>query len=82
MNKERWDRFLSGHWTKTPPTKEGSYPIAFGEASTEITPILFIWIIEKEDGIEYVNYNYVRKDYLEWGGYFWSEPMPNLPPPI
>jgi hypothetical protein len=69
MNKENWDKFLNGYWTKDKPTKPGTYPTA---ASNKCKCGLGAWAVIYE-------YHGELKIVNNWGGYFWSEPIPEMP---
>lgn len=66
-----WRDFLHGHWTKVPPTVPGTYPTAdrAGFLSKDI-------IVGELKGELY----YAGAKNPAWGGWWWSEPRPDMPP--
>jgi len=73
-NKEAWGRFLSGHWTRTRPTTPGTYSVVgvdCGEPDgVRISQTLTVILLST--GTLYYT--------CSWGGWWWSEPLPKLPP--
>ena len=71
--KTAWARFLSGHWTRERPTRPGYYPIqCLKSGETEgTTPSSLCLVYELEGEIRFTQ---------GWGGWWWSEPLPDLPP--
>lgn len=69
-----WQKFLFfGRWQEEKPEKPGVYPIMENdEFNRELRPERTITILS--DGKMFGN-TWIE----EWGGYWWSEPMPNLP---
>ena len=76
-NKTGWEKFVTGKWVKTAPTKVGHYPVADrnGEfrgicqvdktASGELTGIIA---------------GYSQTKVAEaWRGWWWSHPLPTFP---
>jgi hypothetical protein len=69
--RKRWDKFLNGHWQREMPQKRGRFRLASVDGS-------FV----PEFGIIY--FDPTEKKYCSvsnWGGWWWSEPMPDLPKP-
>ena len=68
--KKEWARFLAGHWTKERPTVPGRYAQAdsTGEQSG-VHGVIYIDPRTKEP-----------RSVTSHGGYWWSEPYPELPP--
>lgn len=65
-----WAKFLAGHWQKETPSAEGAFPTAAraGEYS----------------GLQVVYRHPDTKEFMlvrGHGGWFWSEPLPELPKP-
>lgn len=76
MDKEhldRWMKFLGGHWTTEMPQKPGQYFLATLQG--ELTGDMAV-VYEESRG------SGVIKSARSWGGYWWSEPTPNLPRPV
>jgi hypothetical protein len=71
--KMSWERFLGGHWTRERPTKTGYYPIqAIKSGDPDGTPPSMLILVYELDGeIHYTQ---------SWGGWWWSHPLPDLPP--
>lgn len=68
-----WAKFLDGHWTRERPTKPGYYPTASvksGEVDGTI-PSMTVLAYELDGEIRFTQ---------PWGGWWWSEPLPLLPP--
>lgn len=66
-----WQRFLAGHWTREAPTRPGAYvtcPLECPASRTFPTAVA----IEREGRVELLE---------PWHGWFWSEPLPQLPNP-
>jgi hypothetical protein len=66
-----WLRFLSGHWTREAPTEPGVYPTCplncpAGKSMPTVTAVAHAGGVRLLD---------------EWRGWFWSEPLPQLPHP-
>ncbi|WNM70235.1 hypothetical protein [Myxococcus phage Mx1] len=66
-----WQKFLAGHWQKELPSREGTYPIATTAGDQAGTSIVYIYPNTGE-----------ACSVRPWGGYWWSEPIPDLPPPV
>jgi hypothetical protein len=62
-NRTAWDKFLRGHWSSNVPTLPGTYPVADYTG----TQAGFVRV-EPDIG-----------PLMDWGGYWWSEPLPPLP---
>lgn len=60
-----WQRFLSGEWQQTMPTKAGNYPIADRMGNHSGYNIV---VINKG----------VPQAVKDWGGWWWSQPQPYL----
>lgn len=70
-----WERFASGHWVKDMPLRAGRYPTATRDglcaediSVVELSPGRFQSVLENTVGVQ-------------WRGYWWSEPYPQLPKP-
>jgi len=66
---EAWEKFLSGHWQKDRPAFPGCYPVC----ARGCPP-----------GREYIlvyTYKGGQHQTQKWGGWWWSEPWPDLPDP-
>lgn len=76
--KPEWAAFLRGRWTTQAPTKPGVYPAAgrTGEPARDQT------VIGLANGnVLYCDRHTTYKDpKAAWGGWWWSEPRPELPP--
>lgn len=70
MNSE-WEKFLAGYWTRTPPKHEGTYPIADVSGQQQSRTVV---IFQNPTTQEWEMRPY-------WKGWFWSEPIPELPTP-
>jgi hypothetical protein len=71
--KQSWERFLGGHWTREQPTKPGHYPVQ-GVKCGEVdgnTPSILVIVYKAKGELRLTQ---------SWGGWWWSEPLPNLPP--
>jgi len=75
-----WDRFLAGNWTMEPPTKAGVYPIADRDGNQAIMPFVVAKLPDGE-----LHYSMLGRSSMcgsdIWQGWFWSQPIPNLPNP-
>jgi len=74
-------KFLAGHWMTTPPKKPGLY---FTKDRTHQINWSPIFIIADEDGnLTAPTFTGVqsmdRRPEDRWRGYWWSEPIPELP---
>lgn len=69
MNNADWQKFASGKWQKEMPQQEGNFPIANRDGVIFPVPKN----IRNIDGIFYPR--------SPWHGWWWSEPMPELPCP-
>jgi hypothetical protein len=69
LTKEKWNKFLQGHWQREKPLVEGLYPLATLDG--DLTSDKGIIYKDPETG----NMKSVRT----WGGFWWSEPVPDLP---
>ena len=68
-----WATFLDGHWTREKPRRPGYYPVQ-GVGCGEVdgsTPSVLVIAYESEGEIRFTQ---------SWGGWWWSEPLPLLPP--
>jgi hypothetical protein len=71
--KQSWERFLGGRWTRERPRKPGYYPVEgvqSGEPDGSI-PSKMVLVYEAEGKLCFAQ---------SWGGWWWSEPLPMLPP--
>jgi hypothetical protein len=70
--EHEWKLFLSGYWTRERPTKPGLYVVegvGGGEPrGVSLSKTIFAYM---NDG--------AVKFTQPWGGWWWSEPVPNLP---
>lgn len=66
--RRAWSKFLNGYWTKTMPTRPGRYPTAPIGINGRGDDIV-IYVV---DGVAHAT--------SSWGGWWWSEPYPELPP--
>lgn len=64
-----WETFLSGHWQRDVPQKSGNYPVATRDKLDAGFRVVYL----HPDG-EY-------RSVYEHGGWWWSEPLPDLPSP-
>lgn len=71
-----WNKFLEGEWTKDPPTKTGEYFLATLDGLHTGSMLI---VYDGPDGLGYAMAGSNSKTNL-WGGWFWSVPMPKLPP--
>jgi hypothetical protein len=72
--KQFWERFLGGHWTRVRPTKPGYYPVE-GVACGQLpgkAPSTTVLAYDDQGTLRFSQ---------SWGGWWWSEPLPMLPPP-
>lgn len=70
--RRSWDIYLGGYWTKKIPTKPGTYNLATAQGKLASESV--VCYVEPESGQSRLHRN--------WGGYFWSEPLPMLPPVV
>ena len=70
---QNWFQFLSGRWSLIKPTKPGIYLTKTKDCLTGFgsEAVCYLDPTTKEPKL-------VRS----WGGYFWSEPIPDLPHPL
>lgn len=69
INQADWKKFLAGHWQREMPAKEGKYPTA-SHNGTQCAYIV-VYLDPKDN---------VMKSYPKgWGGWWWSEPIPDMP---
>ena len=71
--KYGWDDFLCGHWTRECPTKPGYYPVEGVSCGDPVG------IVPSKTVIAYNNQGQLKLSQT-WGGWWWSEPLPMLPP--
>jgi len=82
---QKWITFVDGHWQKEMPTKPGTYPTANREK--ERTGNRHVVIPKKGEDFQEKAYdasavtNAFRTEGTDWGGWWWSEPYPELPEP-
>ena len=71
--KKEWNCFLNGCWQKQRPHKPGKYPVVSILSSN--------WCGETRRLFVDPETKYLREvpGYGGWGGYWWSEPFPELP---
>ena len=76
-----WLLFLQGHWTLTPPTKIGSYIIASRAGEVSLPRVLLFNDPETGElrAMRFTRHARGRDASDVWGGYWWSEPVPELP---
>lgn len=67
-----WKVFLTGHWTRTTPTSPGTYRVCSVDGNPETTSAT-VTLIRDPQTHEVV-------PLFPWGGWWWSEPLPPLPP--
>lgn len=73
-----WQAFLAGEWTKEVPTEPGIYPVATADGEQTLLPLV---IGRLSDQLHYSMGGRSSQDGSEiWKGYFWSRPIPSLPP--
>lgn len=69
---EQWNAFLNGHWTKEKPQRVGRFKTATSQGEPTASEIV---VYRVSDGNGIVQYHLAQT----WGGYFWSEPTPEMP---
>lgn len=71
---DRWALFLGGHWTRERPTKPGYYPVEAVTCGDQdgVVPSLTVLAYDDHGQLRFAQ---------SWGGWWWSEPLPALPPP-
>ena len=79
MNMDEWDRYLCGHWTLKTPTEPGTYPLAARHTPGPQHATLDIVVTEFQSKPFYAMVGHSGRT-PGWGGWFWSEPKPALPP--
>jgi len=77
-NYADWLRFLGGEWTLTAPTKEGLYRIATKKGEI-CTPSVLIFDDPLTISLCAIRGMTTGNASSVWKGYWWSEPMPELP---
>jgi hypothetical protein len=76
--KEAWKKFINGHWEKTFPEKAGVYPTATREGCRATDR--HVALIRGGHLVDTTSYRPIDKS-TTWAGWWWSEPIPALPPP-
>lgn len=67
--RNEWEKFLAGHWQRERPTTPGLYATATRDGLLSST----VGVYKTTDGRIGLS--------MEWLGWFWSEPWPDLPLP-
>ena len=70
--KSAWAEFVTGKWQKKMPTVPGVYPTASQDGGRGKDRTLVI-LPDKEIGD--------ISSFVQWSGWWWSKPYPELPPP-
>lgn len=68
---DAWTRFLDGRWQQEMPERIGEYPVATRSGDLGETRIVY-----RHEGKLHV-----ANSVSGWGGWWWSEPLPDLPKP-
>lgn len=74
--------FAKGHWTKEPPTEVGVYILAENYAYYPVRPSYTMTVLYHRGNVQYVLPGGIPKEKPSWEGWFWSAPIPVLPPPL
>lgn len=67
----KMETFMRGEWTLEAPTEPGSYPIC----ARDTNPGFCV------NTVYYSPFTHKIKSTMAWGGWWWSEPLPEMPPP-
>jgi len=75
----QWIKFLSGDWTRERPTNPGTYPVEAVECGDHrgVTLLNTITLVEQDGGLVETR---GCSEVSWWRGWWWSEPLPRLPP--
>ena len=79
--RRKWAKFLNGTWTTNAPQEPGTYPLAAPKGDAENPPGILMNVVATEDGLHYALPGRSQTGSCPWGGWFWSQPLPNLPKP-
>jgi len=71
---EQWNTFLCGHWQKSMPQKEGSFPIKALDGKGGTLPGIHFELVYLDPKTQEF------KSVYGWGGLWWSEPQPKEMP--
>jgi hypothetical protein len=85
---KEWKRFLTGHWQKEMPKREGAYPIH--PRSDPRYPGMTANVVHHDGKYFCANYLPLGRNWADghipegtsWAGWWWSEPIPDLPPVV
>lgn len=75
-NKDAWLDFTQGYWQKEVPTRPGKYPVAARNGERAHDRILVL------SGGKIIDACCHTEELISnWGGWWWSKPIPELPVP-
>lgn len=75
MSNLMWENFAAGYWQKEVPTRVGKYPTADRDGN-QASDIMVVQLANGE-----IKSTHKIQFKCEWGGWWWSEPYPELPHP-